>query len=100
MRRIYLVFLLCFFIFLLTSLKETDKYKGNTWGNKYVLEENSSFYIDKKMTNSIYTLKKGMVVYCYDKNNTDLSFFCWYVFENEEEPLSGWIEKDSLMNGE
>lgn len=95
-KKYYPIFFL--FLFILLMVRNLNPYQGNSWGNYYFVEKKSPVYYAYENEVSIYTLEIGDVIMCdskyedesiYSKNNR---LFCWYSFDKNKEPISGWID--------
>jgi len=97
MRRFYLIVLFLFiFSFLTNENIGKDVYYGNTWGNRYLTKSNVEIYLDETSEMTIYSINSNKVLYCYDRIEKE-KIFCWYIFNREENPLSGWVIKEKIM---
>lgn len=79
-------------------------YRNISWGNIYSINVETGIYYESYSKFSYYEIPKSKYVMCdtkyknerlYMENN---KFFCWYVFEEKEKPISGWIKVESLNN--
>jgi len=97
MRRLYLIMIMFFlFSFAINGDNGKDVYYGNTWGNRYLTKSEVELYLDETSEVTIYSINSQKLLYCYDKTKSD-RIFCWYIFEKEENPLSGWVVKEKVI---
>lgn len=98
MRRIFLniISINIFILLIFSKIERINSYSENSWGNIYYLNENADFYIDEKSDYSIYRINKHNYLYCSSNNKETDRLFCWYIFDEKENPISGWIKQNYL----
>jgi len=103
MRRLFLsillnIILLGFFVSIFYFEKSNKKtvYDGNSWGSVYYLNQDSDFYINELSNYSSYRIKKGNYIYCSSMNKYSNKKFCWYIFDEDEMPIFGWVKIKDL----
>ena len=103
MRRVQLVKLFILSTLILSALSVQSKssvYDNNSWGNEYRLNSDTDVFLYSNSEISVYRINKYKKVYCnkdvfYISNNR---VFCWYIFNQKENPISGWIDLEKLKN--
>jgi hypothetical protein len=80
-----------------------SNYEKNSWGDKYVIVKDSGITMTPEDKFSFYTLKYNDILICdtkYENENQYLEnnkVFCWFIFDEKREPLSGWVDIDDII---
>ncbi len=95
-RNKKIIFLFLFLsIIIIFDIRKQNPYDGNTWGKEMVVLSEDYVYLDKSGEMNVYRINKDSLVYC-SKNESFTRLFCWFIFDVDQEPISGWIKKESL----
>jgi len=104
MYKFYIIFFISQIIFFLQPVNiENYEQEKISWGNTYTIKERSEMTISPDEEVSFYDLKYGDIVVCdtnYEKESRYVEnnkAFCWFIFDPERQPLSGWIDVENLI---
>lgn len=96
MRRIFIIIILLLAFLNFKNLSPESIYEGNNWGEIIYIDKEVEMYLYSDSDLSIYRLKEDKYIYCSLNGEVNNRIFCWYIFDADEIPISGWVDSKNL----